>query len=228
MKTALQVVIATIVLLLSPCLAQHCRGQAKSSNTPVAVVDIGYLFKNHVRFKQAMDGVKADVEASDEQFRTRAKDVETRVKRLATYKSDSTEYKTLEAETARLQAQIQADMTLKRKEFLYKEASVYYEIYNEIQKEVKAFADNHGIGLVLRFSADEIDSSDRTSVLQGVNRAVVYQRNLNITYDILDRLQRRAGSQRTAQAPTRGTTSQTQPRPRTTRSPSTTRTLQRR
>ncbi len=225
MKTALQVVIATIVLLLSPCLVQHCCGQAKSSSTPVAVVDIGYLFKNHMRFTQAMDRVKADVEASDEQFRERAKDVETRVKRLATYKSDSTEYKTLEEETARLQAQIQADVTLKRKEFLYKEANVYYAIYKEIQKEVKAFADNHGIGLVLRFSADEINSTDRTSVLQGVNRAVVYQRNLNITYDILDRLQRRAGSQRTAQAPNRGTTSQT---PGTTRPPNTTRTLPRR
>jgi len=201
------------MLVVSP--APFCFAQTKST-TPVAVVDIGYIFKNHARFKQMMEVMKQEVKASDEQFRARGKDIESRVQRLESYKTDgtdynSTDYKRLEAETARLHAQIQADMALKRKDFLQKEALVFYNIYQEIQREVKAFADNHGVGLVLHFSADEMDSSNRASVMQGVSRPVVYQRNLNITYDILDRLQRAAGSQRTARTPTRGTTSRTQP-----------------
>ena len=179
-------------------------GQA-ASKTPVAVVDIGHIFKNHPRFKRAMDQVKAQVKASEDSFLLRQKEVEKQAQQLKTFKPDSAEYKQLEADAARSQAQIQAEMALKRKEFLEKEALVYYTIYNEIQKEVKALADTYNIGLVLRFSADAMDPADRQSVLQGVNRPVVYQRNLNITYQILDRLQRASGSQRTARTTQPGT-----------------------
>lgn len=210
MKTILRTTTAVMGLLLVTSPAAFCFAQVKPM-TPVVVVDIGYIFKNHARFTQMMERMKQEVKASDEQFRARGKDIETRVKQLESYKPDSAEFKRLEAKTARRHAQIQADMTIKRKEFLWKEGEVYYAIYQEIQKEVKAFADNHGIGLVLLFRADEIDSSNRASVLQGVSRPVVYQRNLNITHDILDRLQRAGDSQRTARAPTRGVTSRTQP-----------------
>ena len=212
MKTILT--INAVVGFLVTLFVQPGLAQTQPSTTPVAVIDIGHIFKNHPRFKQAMENVKKQVEASDEKFRARTKDIESRAKQLKTYKPDSAEYKQLEAETARLQAQIQADMALKRKEFMLKEAEVYYAIYNEVLAEVKAFADNHRVGLVLRFSADKIDPADRNSVLQGVNRPVVYQRNLNITHDILDRLQRRSGSARTAQAPAPRAARGTQPRTR--------------
>jgi len=174
-------------------------GQAKTT-TPVAVVDMGYIFKNHDRFKNAMETVKSQVQASEQQFQARGKDIEARIAKLKVYDPSSAEFKSLESETARLQAQVQADMTIKRKEFLEKEAQVFHAIYQEVQKEIKAFADNNGIGLVLRFSSEAINSSNRQAVMAGVNRPVVYQRNLNITYDILDRL-KRATPQRTARAP---------------------------
>ena len=210
MKTISRTATAVMGLLLVTSLAPFCFAQVRST-TPVVVVDIGYIFKNHTGFTQMMERMKQEVKTSDDQCRARGKNIETRVQQLKAYKTDSAEFKRLEAETARLHAQIQADMALKRKEFLQKEAEVYYAIYQEIQKEVKAFADNHGVGLVLLFSADKIDSSNRASVLQGVSRPVVYQRNLNITHDILDRLQRAGGAQRTARAPTRGATSRPQP-----------------
>lgn len=218
MNTALQTKLAaSATLLLTLLIPRIGLSQASSTVTPVAVVDIGHIFKNHPRFTQAMDRVKAEVKSSESEFLTRQKDIEARVKKLNTFRPESAEYKQLEAETARLQAQIQADMAIKRKGFLEKEARVYHDIYQEIQKEVKAFADNHRVGLVLRFSAEPMDPSNRQSVLQGVNRPVVYQRNLNITYDILDRLGRTAA--KTARVPARpasGAAGTTTP-PRTTR-----------
>lgn len=191
-----------MAMLLAVASTPLLCAQGAKTSTPVAVIDIGYIFKNHPRFKQAMDTVRARVKDSESKFQTRGKDIQSRVLRLKQLKPESAEFKQLEGETARLQAQVEADMKLQRKEFLGQEAQVYYAIYQEVQSEIKTFADNHGIGLVLRFSAEQIDVSNRQSVMEGVNRPVVYQRNLNITYDVLDRLQRSGGQQpRTARSP---------------------------
>jgi Skp family chaperone for outer membrane proteins len=187
------------VLLAVTSVVSHA--QTQPSTVPVAVVDIGYIFKNYDGFKQAMEGIKQEVSASDAAFRARAKQIEDKAQQLTVLKSDSPEHKSLVAETASAQAQVQAELTLKRKEFLDKEAQIYYAFYEKVRSEVQAFADNHGIGLVLRFSVDQIDPADRQSVMQGVNRPVVYQRNLNITHDILDRLRRQASSPATARRP---------------------------
>jgi Skp family chaperone for outer membrane proteins len=187
------------MLLAVTSVASHA--QVKPTTTPVAVVDIGYIFKNNDAFKRAMERVKQEVSASDAAFRARAQELVAKAKQLEVLKPESAEHKALVAEIASAQAQVQADMTLKRKEFLQKEAALYHAFYEQVRGEVQTFADNHGIGLVLRFSADQVDPNDRQSVMQGVNRPVVYQRNLNITYDIVDQLNRRSASSSTARRP---------------------------
>ncbi len=77
---------------------------------------------------------------------------------------------------------------MKRREFLEQEAKVYYGIYREIEDSVAVFAERNRIGLVLRYSGDEMKPDDRASVLQGVNRPVVFQRNLDITQHVLNQL----------------------------------------
>ena len=58
-----------------------------------------------------------------------------------------------------------------------------------IEAEVKTFAERNGINLVLRFNKlDDMKEEDRASVLQGVNRAVVFQQRLDITELILGKL----------------------------------------
>ena len=46
---------------------------------------------------------------------------------------------------------------------------------------VSTLAERNDIKLVLRFNSEAMKADDRNSVLQGVNRAIVYQKNLNIT-----------------------------------------------
>ena len=76
------------------------------------------------------------------------------------------------------------------------------------QSPGRLFAESNRIGLVLRFSSEEIDPTNRQSVMQGVNQPIVYnQGGLNITKYILDRLHRKSGgAQRTAKAPPRART----------------------
>ena len=75
---------------------------------------------------------------------------------------------------------------------------VRHERDAEIVKEVEYFAQRQGIDLVVRFNSGQIDPQDRKSVLEGVNRAVVFQQRLNITGHILNRLNGPAQSSETA------------------------------
>src|SRR5204863_2340723 len=76
----------------------------------------------------------------------------------------------------------------KKRDFLEQEARVYFNIYREVEESVALFAQRNGIRLVLRFTGDEMKPDDRASVLQGVNKPVVYQSQLDITLAILNTL----------------------------------------
>ncbi len=76
---------------------------------------------------------------------------------------------------------------------------MYYETYQEVKTAVKSFAASNRIGIVLRYSSEEIDQANRQSVLQGINQPIVYnQASLDVTKYIIDRLQRSTGTARSA------------------------------
>jgi Skp family chaperone for outer membrane proteins len=184
-------VLATWWLTL-PVEAQAPPGPAaqRPVGTSVAVIDISYVFKNFGRFNAQMADIKKDIEAYEGQLRDRQTKIAKDGEKLKEFNAGSPEYKRLEEQIASAQAELQVDMQLKRKQFLEAEARVYYNAYTEIVDQVAQFAERNGIGLVLRFTGEQIDPQKRETVLQGVNRAVVYQRHLNITDLILERLNR--------------------------------------
>jgi hypothetical protein len=110
--------------------------------------------------------------------------------RLNDFRPGTQEYDNLERSLADRGAKMQVDMQMKRKEFLEREARVYYDVYVMVEAAIRDFADMNGIELVLRYSAEPMDPQNRQSVLQGVNRPIVYHRNLDITTAVLDRLNR--------------------------------------
>ena len=183
MNTTLRTYLATLIaLFLVPLTTSILQAQGNATTTPIVVVDLGQVFEQHPTFKQDMERIKADVKASEADFQARGKDIESRVAKLKTLKPTSDDFIQLEIETARKQAQIQADMTLKRKDFLEQEAKAYHATYQEVKQEIRSFAESNRIGLVLRFSSEEIDPTNRQSVMQGVNQPIVYnQGGLNIT-----------------------------------------------
>jgi len=174
-------------------------GSAEASGTQLAVIDVSMIFKNHTRFKQAMEGMKAEVKAFEATLQQRGQQINELRKKMQPYDPGSAEYKQLEAQIMKVQADGQIAAAQKKKEFLEREAKIYYDVYNEVATEVSRFAEQHGIGLVIRFNSEPIDPKSRQAVLEGVNRAVIFQKNLNITKAIQDRLeqaqaQRPAGS----------------------------------
>jgi len=189
-QLVLGVTLACLAVPSASAQAPPIAAPRPSTGTAVAVVDISHIFKNHVRFKQQMEEMKGQVKAFEEHLRQRQKNLTDLQQKLSEYRPGTPEYKQVEEDGARLQSEVQVEAQLKRKEFLEREARVYFNVYNEVVNEISYFAERHGIALVLRFNMDQIDPEDRRSVLEGVNRAIVFQKNLNITYDILERINR--------------------------------------
>jgi Skp family chaperone for outer membrane proteins len=174
----------------APAAAPAARPAAAQAAGHVAVVDVGYIFKNHTGFNSQMELMKTEVQKYEEQLRARHQELSQEREQLLQFKPGTPNYDKLEREMADKAAKLQVDTQLKKKEFLTREAKVYFDVYNEVSKSIEEFANMNNIDLVLRYNGDDIDSEDRQSVLTGVNRAIVYHRNLDITREVLDRLNR--------------------------------------
>ena len=162
------------------------------SGTSVVVIDIANIFKNHIRFNEKMKEIKAEIDAFEASIRGEQTKFNQKREALVQFQPSSAEYKKLEEELARMQSEVQVQVGLKRKTFLEQEAKEYYKTYKEIEQSVAVFAQQNRIGLVLRFNGEEMKADNRESVLQGVNKAVVYHDRLDITEWILRDLNRGA------------------------------------
>lgn len=176
-------------------------GQA--GGTAVAVIDVPYIFKNHVRFQQQIEDIKKDIDAYKDVVTQQQTQLRNESEKLNTFKSGTREYKDVEENIARLRVEYQLDSSKRQKEFMEREAKVYFNVYREIEAAVADFATRNRIGLVLRYSAEDMDPSKRESIMQGINRLVIYQNRLNITDIILDTLNR-GTPQTAASAPAPG------------------------
>jgi Skp family chaperone for outer membrane proteins len=164
---------------------------AAPSGTNVAVIDIALIFKHHDRFNAAMGDIKKDIEQFEAYVKDEQRKLKTRAEELQQFTAGTPDYRTKETELAKLQSDLQVQIGMKRKDFLEQEARVYYRVYKEVEGSVAVFAQRYRIGLVLRFNSDDMKEDDRASVLQGVNKAVVWHGNLDITPQIIADLNRR-------------------------------------
>jgi Skp family chaperone for outer membrane proteins len=173
----------------TPTSQPHSRPQSGLSRTAspdVVVIDVGYIFKNHVRFNAMMEEMKKDLIEVEKQFRGETDRITKMAQEMSRFKPGSAEYNLEEEKITRARAQLQTEMALKKKEFMLREAKIYYHVYDEIVKVTADFCARYGISLVLRYNSEPIEAQNANSVMKGVNRNVVFQKSVNITYDILD------------------------------------------
>ena len=96
------------ILLDSSANAQgqgaNAQGQAGAprapSGTNVAVIDVGFIFKNAARFKQSMDDIKNDDERFKQEMVAKQEAMQADVQNLQKMNKASTDYKILEERIA--------------------------------------------------------------------------------------------------------------------------------
>jgi Skp family chaperone for outer membrane proteins len=158
----------------------------------VALIDIGYIYKHHEGFKAQVAELEKAVNLADIDFKSRAERLKQQAGQLREMAPGSPEHKSLETALFREQQELNTQLTLQRKQFADREAAIYYSVYKEIQDEVAFFCQRNRIALVFRFNGEPLDTSNSATVLQQINRDVVYyDKPLDITPIILDQLNRK-------------------------------------
>jgi Skp family chaperone for outer membrane proteins len=160
----------------------------------IALLDVSYIFKNHPKFKNMMDEMKSDVENAEANVNRERETLRKLVEQIDGFRKGTPDYKSMEEEIARREADLSVKVQLQRKEFLLREAKIYHTVYQEISQEVDYYCANKGIDMVLRFNGDPVDENKPDSVLSNINKPVVYyNKNHDITPIILDSLVKRGG-----------------------------------
>jgi Skp family chaperone for outer membrane proteins len=184
-------VLVIVLSSMSAAVAQQQNSSgSNSSRFNIAVVDVSYVFKNYQQFRTSMDAMKEEMTSAEGQLKAERDQVQSRESERADFKVGSPEFKKLDEDIARLKAEFNLKAGRIRKDFLEREAKVYYQTYLEVSNIVKYYAQQHDIGLVLRFNGDQIDPNRRESVLRAINDPIVNQNNIDITPDILALLNR--------------------------------------
>ena len=157
------------------------QAQQARTGTTVAVVDIAVVMENNTKFKSMLASIQSEITQFDATLEVARKQVTALVDELKGYNPGTTAYSQLEERIAKIQADVQVQMQIKRKNVLQQEAKVFHECYIGVQKTIATFCEHNGISLVLNYDSKAINPQSRESVLKGVNRDIVYQRSLNIT-----------------------------------------------
>jgi Skp family chaperone for outer membrane proteins len=176
------------LVLLGVLLARAFGQDAPAKHCDVAVVDISVVFEKYEAFQQRMKDLKTQVEAFEIDLNALKDELEASAKELAKLKPASKEHTALLEEMAAKKAAATTTMETRRAEFLKQEATIYYDHYELVHKAVADVARARGIRLVVRFNSEQMRKDDRNSVLQGVNRAVVFHDELDITSEIVAQL----------------------------------------
>ena len=159
----------------------------------LALIDVTHIFKNHIRFKGMMGDMKDDVKKAENWVKGERIAVGKLAERLQEFKKGTPDYKAMEEEVARRQADLSVKVQLQRNDFLQREAKIYYNVYQEIWQATDYFARQHNIDIVFRFNGNEVNPDLPQEVLSNINKQVVwYDRGLNITDAILKELNRTA------------------------------------
>ncbi len=193
MKTKVSFIVVLLSCFIS-CPGAFGQAQQPASASPtVVVIDINHIYQSHVRFKEEMKRMEGEVQRTEATLKQKFEEVQRMGEQLKEFSPDSPDYRRMEAEITKRQAEFNAEAAIQKKDILKKEAAIYYDVYQEIQREVEKFAKTYGIKLVIRFSREKVEPNDRKSVLSEINKAVVYHAGLDITDHVLNELNRRAG-----------------------------------
>jgi len=182
--------------------AAQQRGPGSQAGSQVAIVDLTYIFANHVQFKALVEHMRHDVEAAEADLKAAKEAIEKSAEKIDEYNRNSPEARALEEELAKRQADLQVQVNIQKRNFMEQEAKIYLSVYKEVLDHVKNHAERYGITLVLRFNGDPLEGDDLQGVMQHLNRQVVYyNRAIDITPIVLDACNANAGAPRQQRQP---------------------------
>ncbi len=161
----------------------------KVGATSIALVDVGYILKNHPNMTANMDALKAEMNQAQEDIENRRKSLlEEQEKIGKTFEADSPQFKQQQESLISRESKLRVDFMGKEKEFAEKQASVIYKSYQSINSAIDRVAKHYQYDVVLRFSQEqnEMDPKKPQTVNFGIQRDILFHNEqIDITKIVL-------------------------------------------
>lgn len=197
------------IVLTSGVLATDSYGQyqqpsaapaAQPVRSSVALLDVGYVFKQNAHFDALKENLKLEMQRADATLKAKRDSIIKRAQGLKELRIGTPDYKTLESQLAKLQGELQVEVQLMKKELMIKEAKIYYEVYTEIHQEVEAIAQAYGFTAVIQFSGDQPNPESPEVIMREISKPIVWHNpSLDITPEVLKRLSQRSANSNSRQ-----------------------------
>jgi Skp family chaperone for outer membrane proteins len=162
---------------------QAASGQA-AARPPVAVIDVGFLLKNHPTMKAEIEAIETRMAAADKSMSDKRDAILKQMEQLREkYTEGTPDYEREEKAIAAKDTEFRLELVKMRKEFDSSRANVLVKVYSEITHWVKYLSDNMGVQLVMRITREQMDPSKPETVQMVMSQDVLYY---NATIDYTD------------------------------------------
>lgn len=167
---------------------------APAANVPhkIALIDMAYVFKNYEKFSRLREDLKAEIQVSEEEAKSRATGLQEMQAKLKTFAEASPEFNAAEQQLAKSSAEFEAFRRAAQRDFLKKESQIYHTVYLDVTDAVSKYAKYYKYNLVLRFNREELDTENAQKLIEGMNRQVVhFEPENDITLSVTDYLNKK-------------------------------------
>lgn len=181
---------------------------------PIAVIDLGFILRNHPTMKQEIERIKAQTEAEGAKFEQKRQAILKQMEELRENFTEGTaDYQAKEKEIANADTQFRLDVVRKNKEFDDARAQIFFEVHRQVTHIVKFYCDHTGACMVLKVARDKPDPKKPETIELAMGQEVFFHQNVDITDWVLQELKKMApqttqaqGAVNTAGRPATGTT----------------------
>jgi Skp family chaperone for outer membrane proteins len=178
---------------------------AATSQTKVAVIDVGFIVKNHPSVKQQQTMIRNQVKATQEELVKRRDAWVKEAEKLKDLREGGPEFNALQEKLAREEAQLKLDSVRKDKEFDEIGSKMALEFYNKLQVVIAQHADFFGLDVVLQCNRDQPDEKQPASIQMALEKEVVYFRpTIDLTDHVLKALTEESAAPAASPAQTPG------------------------
>ena len=162
---------------------------AEGAASEVAILDLPYILKNHGGFNQRVEDLRREAEGVENDFKAKRDSIQKLMVQLDDLQRGSPDFKKLEEDITKRQANLSVEINIMKKKFQESEAKIYYEVYQQILADVRYYAEANRITLVLKFNGDEANKDNPEEIMREMQKMVLYYNQaIDITPIILDRM----------------------------------------
>ncbi len=172
-------VVALVATLAIPLISTSL--MAQETGGVVVVLDVAKVFKANTSFDTQMEQIKTEANALQVKVQGQQQSIQERAQQVSEMEANTTERNQMEAQLEQEQAALRTQARQSETDLLNREAQAYFATYTEMQRVVASLAAEHNISLVLRYDSEDIDPNNRGEVIKGVNRSIVFHRDLDLT-----------------------------------------------